>query len=936
MRSFFYLFSLAFILTAQNSYTFLDRQAIGADIFTRAHPDHDGRGVIIMVIDSGVDMSVPGLRDTPRDTVKVIDVRDFSGEGDIPLDPAESGRENNEEFLQAPDGRRLYGHGSFLALSADSLFYIGFFEEKQFINPQFADLNGNGRRDDSYGLAVFLDSSDVWRAVVDLDGDGNLHDEKVLRDYAQSRRPLKFRSPGRRPAPFGVALKVDMDEEKAFFHFDAGGHGTHVAGIAAGHNIGHMEGFDGIAPGAQIISLKIGDERLSGAATTGNSMRRAYEFIDEYARTHPEQPIVATMSYGIGAEEEGASVMEYQINDLIESHNNVYVCLSAGNEGPGLSSIGLPSTAEHALTVGAVNTARNARDNFAAHITTDKIFAFSSRGGETAKPDVVAPGSALSTVPPYDGYGIKSGTSMATPQAAGAMALLLSASGKNQPDMFMLKRALRYSARAIKGYALPDQGYGMIQVPAAWKLLQQMLHKPDPLIRGYAIRTFNPGYSPGSTAGYWRSAGLFPTIRKPQSFFVSPVFADSVTPEQKQEAMRAFRLKSSAPWLKTVQKNIVLKQDNSAEISVYAEGLRKPGLYSARVEGYLSGGFFNASAARNRVFDFPLTVIIPHFAGRETDYRLRLTHSLDVGDVQRDFIRIPTGATSMALTLKPGDEQCRLSATLFDPAGHEIMGSLYLDGKRTTRAVKRLGGPQLEPGIYEITYYNAPGHTETARFSSTLAFGGLQSTPRVLRRFSLRDQDKPRATLKIVNRFSTVYRASIRGQLEGIQKKIRLRGHKGDYSQGFEITDRYKNVVFNLEMNKRDFNRLTDFVIRVKDINDRILVNTAMTNAKMEVVFTPESSGAYTLELLPAFSDDNQDQWSMDIKQSFNYFKTIRIESSRETFYPDVNKTIDIRLQKMPQMAPEGYYLYGAVWLDSREMDALRTTIPIEIRTRIE
>ena len=941
MKKLYFVLSLCLTLSAQQDISFLDRQAIGATAFTRAHPSWDGRGVIIMIIDSGVDMGVAGLLSTTEGKVKVIDVRDFSGEGDIPLEEATPGRENGESFLEAPDGRRLYGYDPFLPLSSDSLFYIGFFEEKQFLDDTYVDINGNGRRDDTFGVAVFLDSSDVWRAIVDLDGDGNLHDEKALYDYSRRLKPLDFRSVQKQPAPFAIALKIDMIEEKAVFHFDASGHGTHVAGIAAGYTIGGLKGLNGIAPGAQIISLKIGDERLSGAATTSNSMRKAYQFISDYAEAHPRQAVVASMSYGIGSEEEGQSLMEYLINDLIESHENVYICLSAGNEGPGLSSIGLPSTAEHALTVGAVNTARSARDNMASFIKNDKIFAFSSRGGETAKPDIVTPGSALSTVPPFDGYGVKSGTSMATPQASGACALLLSAalqSKKGLPDMFLLKKALRYSARPLPGYSIPDQGYGMVRVPAAWDLLKSLLKRKNKHIRGYSIRTFNPGSPSGVSAGYWRQGGLFPTRRHPQSFFVNPVFSDSVSEKQKRNMVHGYRLTTSAGWLKTIQKNIRLKQDNAAEISVYADpgALRRPGLYSARVEAYPMGGLFTDTSPANRAFDFPVTIIIPRHAGREKNYSVTWKHELAVGDLQRDFIQIPTGATAMALTIMPRDKKSRVSTTLFDPQGRELTGSLYLDGQKTTRAVKRLDASGLKDGIWEIDFYNAPSHTETARFTSTVAFGGLQSKPRVLRRFFLKDQNSPQATLEIKNHFTTIYRAGIRGQIAGIQRKIRLRGHNGAYSQNFEISDSYKNAVFNLEMDKAAFSRLTDFVVRIKDADERVLVNTAMTYAKMEIVFTPESSGHYTLELLPAFSDDQNDRWSMDIKQSFNYFRTIRVVSDREDFYPDVTKKLNIRLQKMPQMAPEGYYLYGEVWLDSTEMDALRTSIPIEIRTRIE
>ena len=76
-------------LAAEQDWTFLPIEDIGAREFLEAHPDFDGRGVIVAVFDTGVDMTIPGLGLTSQGLTKVIDLRDFTGQGDIELEEAE-------------------------------------------------------------------------------------------------------------------------------------------------------------------------------------------------------------------------------------------------------------------------------------------------------------------------------------------------------------------------------------------------------------------------------------------------------------------------------------------------------------------------------------------------------------------------------------------------------------------------------------------------------------------------------------------------------------------------------------------------------------------------------------------------------------------------------------------------------------------------------
>ena len=109
MKLNFILFMLWLILiishaNTQESWTFLNTKSIGASKFLKNNPAANGKNVTIFILDSGVDVATPGLYYLPDGNIKIVDVQDYSGEGDVYLNLAEMGSENNEKYLQAADG----------------------------------------------------------------------------------------------------------------------------------------------------------------------------------------------------------------------------------------------------------------------------------------------------------------------------------------------------------------------------------------------------------------------------------------------------------------------------------------------------------------------------------------------------------------------------------------------------------------------------------------------------------------------------------------------------------------------------------------------------------------------------------------------------------------------------------------------------------------
>ncbi|HEX6433060.1 MAG TPA: S8 family serine peptidase, partial [Gemmatimonadales bacterium] len=304
----------------------------GVTRFLQQHPTYDGRGVIIGILDTGIDPGVPGLLKTSTGAPKILDLRDFSDEGAVPLTPVVP-RADSVEIA----GRRLGGFGRVASVNTAGPYYGGIIRELPLGPLPASDLNANGTDSDSLPIVVTR-ASDGWVLFADTDGNGSLTGERAIHDYLVARETFAWGPRGRTPrlnvaanfTPSDAAPRLDLI-------FDISSHGTHVAGIAAGLDMYGVTGFNGVAPGAQLLGLKIANS-AQGSITTTGSMLRAIDYAIGFAETR-RLPLVLNLSFGVGNELEGTARIDAMIDSVIAAHPALVFTIAAGNDGPGLSTL---------------------------------------------------------------------------------------------------------------------------------------------------------------------------------------------------------------------------------------------------------------------------------------------------------------------------------------------------------------------------------------------------------------------------------------------------------------------------------------------------------------------------------------------------------------------------------------------------------------------
>ncbi|MBT9560863.1 MAG: S8 family serine peptidase [Myxococcales bacterium] len=905
----------------------LDRRPIGAHAFTQEHPSWDGRGVVIAVLDTGVDMGVAGLTTVPTGGPKVIDVRDFSGQGIVTLSDAEELQKDGTAFLKSSEVT-VTGYAGIPRSTGGALPKLGVLRESAFQNSDVQDLNGDGDGNDEFAVAVVA-TEKGRTAYVDLSGDLDLADAKPIRSYgvAQETFSFRLRSPTTEKPPLTIALHLDDDGDTVQFHFDDGGHGSHVAGIAAGFGLMGRTGYDGVAPGAHVLSLKIGDNTLSGGATTTDAMRRALEFAGRWS-ADKKVLVVANISYGISSEREGRTDIDTLTDELLAKYPMLVVATSAGNEGPGLSTIGTPAGAQLATAVAAMMPRETAETLFGSGIKRDLIFSFSSRGGEVAKPDLLAPGVASSTTPEFDDGDIKAGTSMAAPQVTGFYALVGSAAVAQKVPITntILKRAALASAEPMHSYSLLEQGAGIPNAARAWKHVQAMSRSAEPFrVAGYRVSSPIPT-APGldGAAAYFRAGTWLPDDDEGHRFQVEPIFFDAGKGQDGFQQVLSWR--SEASWISVDRKDVRFRGGNPESIVVRydAEALREPGVYTGRVVGTPDdAGGVPAVALWT-------TVVVPHQVDAAGGYGLTTELELDPGEHARVPVLVPPGATSLQVDLSAlGFAECRLYA--FDPEGHPRAPiSPSTSSRSGTTASFRAGEDALDAGTWELVVVASAGSRRASKATLDVQFRALDFDP--IRSWSLAPGEHPKGSVKVVNRFDTRFDGRVSGEVVGYRREHDLDAAGDTASESYSLNADIERVDFVLRLAPEVHARFTDVAIGVFDASGNAVVKDGFMSGTARISVPAQGLGSgFRLQIqgARASGDKNGDGFTIRVEETWVRKSPIAIPATELVLYPSVPAVIDFELQKTPPRAPDGYVTYGSLTLLDGVTDSVWAEIPI-------
>jgi subtilisin family serine protease len=286
----------------------------------------------------------------------------------LPLDASDSSQVAHENALIKTDIVNAAPSSAANIPSAASL--INFDGVRQ--NPLYAGIDGTGTT-----VVVIDTGADLDHPAFGADRDGNGIADRIL---------------------FQHDFHGTNDDDAS----DGYGHGTHVTGVLGSQDPAHL----GIAPGVNLIILKIGSDTDGSAPTT--DMEEAWQWVVDH---HAAYNIAAVnMSYGISNTYHDTEVLT-ELSDEIQTltEAGIAAVIAAGNDYNGAPGVNYLSASPYAWSIAATLEDGSAFSSFSQRSSTMS--------------DLAAPGSDVLSSTMGGTYGAMGGTSVAAPMVSGLVAL---------------------------------------------------------------------------------------------------------------------------------------------------------------------------------------------------------------------------------------------------------------------------------------------------------------------------------------------------------------------------------------------------------------------------------------------------------------------------------------------------------------------------------
>lgn len=262
-------------------------------------------------------------------------------------------------------------------------------------------------------------------------------------------------------------------------------HGTHVAGIAAARRDG--VGMHGVAYNAQINGIDVfsrngpsglapvtAADEIAAAIGSAGGVRRIYGRpttaiiggVESDPRLRSDVANLSIIIPGTTAGDPTVAAIRAGMADATAAGTLVVAALGndrlAGASGAPAALVDDPALRGRAVAVGNWDTTRNSIADVAAGRATGRIEGSTSNGCGRLRNCLFAPGTSIVSTVPGGGYGAISGTSMAAPHVAGALAVM-KAAFPNVPPETLLQRLFRTAINPLTGRRNdfdPNSGYG--------------------------------------------------------------------------------------------------------------------------------------------------------------------------------------------------------------------------------------------------------------------------------------------------------------------------------------------------------------------------------------------------------------------------------------------------------------------------------------------